>query len=987
MKPRLPFPVSDLYTTLGLKKIHGNFLNFLTQTDPVLARAYNESPSHDDLVKLAPYVEDYLAELFDITKEVQAMQQKHHALAPVFAFKRQFVQRQAARMTDIDCAEGDELKAKFPELAADDLVFAKQVMTWLETPDESKNEIEWAKRYAAWQVHHNPNSGFLFDLPQSVDHDALVKKDMETRERNGFSLTDPGLSFEDALNQAHYCIGCHAQGKDSCSKGLIDRKSQEVLKNPLGNILNGCPLDQKISEMNVLKSNGNILGALAVITLDNPMVAATGYRICNDCMKACIFQKQDPVNIPAVETRILREVLSLPWGFEIYSLLTRWNPFNYKDPVPKEKTGYQVLVAGMGPAGFTLAHYLLRDGHMVVGVDGMKIEPLGINDEAVHNVYDLFEDLDTRTIGGFGGVAEYGITSRWDKNFLKIIRLILERHDRFSLFGGVRLGSNITLDQARELGFDHIAYCTGAGKPKMPMLKNILAPGVRYASDFLMALQLTGAGQKDSLANLEIRMPVVVIGAGLTAIDTATEAKAYYKRQLEKFERLSFSDAFASEKHMETVTIIYRKRLQDSPAYRLNHEELQKALEEGIQFRENATPVEIVLDVHGCAEGVKLESGEIIPAKTVLIATGTEPQNIQARNDEDVSCLGDTDPDFAGSVVKAMASAKKMAPQIDMCLKINRPKNTQDLSTVMDEGLIATVVDIKRLTDGVISISVKAPFAARNFQPGQFYRFQNYKTNAPIYKGIPLVMEGLALTGAYVEGDVVTLVVLESGASSMMCRYLKIGEQVILMGPTGAPTEIVSNKRVLLVGGGLGNAVLFSIGKAMREQGCDVTYIAGYRSARDVFLPSRLEEAGDRLIWCSEEGNIQLHRPQDISFVGNVVEAIAAHQEMIMDVEHVMLIGSDGMMAAAAKYLQALPFKTKPKMMASINSPMQCMMKEICAQCLQRHMDPKTGKEHFVFSCVNQDQSAETVDFDFLKKRLQQNRISENIAKKWLEKA
>ena len=55
----------------------------------------------------------------------------------------------------------------------------------------------------------------------------------------------------------------------------------------------------------------------------------------------------------------------------------------------------------------------------------------------------------------------------------------------------------------------------------------------------------------------------------------------------------------------------------------------------------------------------------------------------------------------------------------------------------------------------------------------------------------------------------------------------------------------------------------------------------------------------------------------------------------------------------------------------SINSPMQCMMKEICAQCLQPHKDPVTGKETVVFSCFNQDQLIDHVDFKNLNARLQ----------------
>jgi len=42
---------------------------------------------------------------------------------------------------------------------------------------------------------------------------------------------------------------------------------------------------------------------------------------------------------------------------------------------------------------------------------------------------------------------------------------------------------------------------------------------------------------------------------------------------------------------------------------------------------------------------------------------------------------------------------------------------------------------------------------------------------------------------------------------------------------------------------------------------------------------------------------------------------------------------------------------------------MQCMMKEVCAQCLQKHVDPVTGKESIIFSCFNQDQEMDRVDF------------------------
>ncbi|MGC4052151.1 MAG: hypothetical protein QM757_22670 [Paludibaculum sp.] len=98
-------------------------------------------------------------------------------------------------------------------------------------------------------------------------------------------------------------------------------------------------------------------------------------------------------------------------------------------------------------------------------------------------------------MAGFGGVAEYGITVRWNKNFLKMIRLLLERRARVRMFGGVRFGGTLTVEDAFATGFDHIALCMGAGRPTVIPMKNGLARGVRQASDFLMALQLTGAAK------------------------------------------------------------------------------------------------------------------------------------------------------------------------------------------------------------------------------------------------------------------------------------------------------------------------------------------------------------------------------------------------------------------------------------------------------------------------------------------------------------
>ena len=79
--------------------------------------------------------------------------------------------------------------------------------------------------------------------------------------------------------------------------------------------------------------------------------------------------------------------------------------------------------------------------------------------------------------------------------------------------------------------------------------------------------------------------------------------------------------------------------------------------------------------------------------------------------------------------------------------------------------------------------------------------------------------------------------------------------------------------------------------------------------------------------------------------------------------------------------------KPDHRALGSINSPMQCMMKEICAQCLQLHQDPVTGKESVVFSCFNQDQELDRVDFACLRQRLRQNGVQEKIGALWIDRS
>jgi NADPH-dependent glutamate synthase beta subunit-like oxidoreductase/NAD(P)H-flavin reductase len=1128
--------LASLATREGMIALDKHFLARLEVADPALhtalltARATPESldaRSEGELVvALGPVLDDFLAELFGLRAEADAAAAATAALDPVHAAKRLFVQRQAVKKyPDASGFDGPALRAALEARLGTPLTeqgFATALPAWEADPDA----LDEAMRYAAWatltpQGRAAHPGGTLFHVPHKVDFQHLVPTETierdgvtmlrlpehDWRARDGFALTDPGMSTAQALDHMNYCIWCHTQGKDSCSKGLKDRKSTApgaaaYQKSPFGVTLAGCPLDEKISEMHTLRAKGHVLAAFATIAVDNPMMAATGHRICNDCMKACIYQKQEPVDIPQAETSILREVLDLPWGFEIYTLLTRWNPLNIHRPLPRPDSGRKVLIVGLGPAGFTLAHHLMNDGHTVVAVDGLKIEPLGFDpNRPIRLASELFENLDDRVMAGFGGVAEYGITVRWNKNYLKLVRLLLERRREFALFGGIRFGGGATLsiDDAFAMGFDHVALCMGAGKPTVIDMPGNLARGVRQASDFLMGLQLTGAAKMSSIANLQLRLPVVVIGGGLTAIDTATEALAYYVRQVEKFARryhvlatergeaavrarwseeeaeiaaefLTHAAAIAQERahaaaehrppHFTAMldswggaTLAYRRRLLDAPSYTLNHEEVAKAMEEGVRFAEGLTPLEVTTDRFGHASGLRVKQADgserLLPARAVLVAAGTQPNTVLAREDHRIqldgryfqaiddqgnpvvperaiskpahtdvlmhrtpdghflSYFGDLHPSFFGNVVKAMGGAKRGYPEVTRVLAANpaSPVTGAALITRCRNDLTARVHAVHRLTPTIVEVVLHAPAAARAFQPGQFYRLQNYEMLAPRSTepgtgATLLAMEGLAMTGAWTdkEAGLVSVIALEMGGSSDLCAMLNKGEPVVLMGPTGTPTEIHANTTVALVGGGLGNAVLFSIGAATRAAGSKVIYFAGYKALRDRYKVEEIERAADVIVWCSDEApGFTPSRPQDRSFVGNIVQAMTAYasgqlgepQVSLSDAEHMIVIGSDRMMQAvgAARHGVLAPYlKPGHTAIGSINSPMQCMMKEVCAQCLQPHVDPVTGERTVVFSCFNQDQQLDRVDFPALNERLRQNSLAEKLTAQWIDR-
>ena len=316
LKHGLSFP--DLYERDGLVRLDRAFVAHLAAGEGALhdrlmtARAapdaLDRKAESDLIVDLSPHLEDFIGELFGIGKEVRALQAAHDRLAPLYSVKRLFVQRRAVK--EIKEAEagalnghklGEELETLIGGPPADfgsrqgalawELRYAEAVGHWLEDEAAHPLPLKAALQYAAWatlapdgQARHK--RGLLFRVPHRLDMHHLVpvetierhgvtmlrRPEDEWRARDGFALTDAGTDLAGAQDEANYCIWCHNQQKDSCRSGLHD-KDGGFRKSTFGVTLAGCPLDEKISEMNLVKARGYSLGALAIVAVDNPICA------------------------------------------------------------------------------------------------------------------------------------------------------------------------------------------------------------------------------------------------------------------------------------------------------------------------------------------------------------------------------------------------------------------------------------------------------------------------------------------------------------------------------------------------------------------------------------------------------------------------------------------------------------------------------------------------------------------------------------------
>lgn len=1111
------FKFQELLTADGLRRCDERFLNWLYEKDSELHAqliAYRQNDWGSGvllsrfIINTAEKLDEFLIDLFQLHTPAAKLTQSIRDLDPVFVFKQQVVLKKARRLLSkidelpdfitLDQSIKDKVLKSREQF--NELTLSRYAVGLLEDEEQHSDSIieltHWSARVLADKETPSLFDDWVsFDLPAKRQYDDLVHLEpaIDHRrsliadqwvQREGFELTDQRMSEKQVLNEIDYCVYCHEKEGDYCSKGFLKKKkspAEGFRTNPLGELLAGCPLEEKISEMHVLKKTGFNIGALATIMIDNPMCPVTGHRICNDCMQACIYQKQDPVNIPEIETRVLTDVIDLPWGVEIYDFLTRWNPLRRDQYLMKPYNGAKVLVMGMGPAGFTLAHHLLLEGFCVVGVDGLKLEPLqeAWIKQPIYSFSSIKESLADRIMMGFGGVAEYGITVRWDKNFLKLVMISLLRKPYFQMVGSMRFGGSLTVEDAWELGFDHLSVAVGAGLPRELPIENSMAIGMRQANDFLMALQLTGALKKNTLANLQIRMPVIIIGGGLTGVDAATEAQAYYLLQIEKMhqryqtlvkhygeervrsyfspldleildEYISHSKALNSEKLQAQregrppdliglirqwggVTIVYRKSLQESPAYRLNHEELAKAMEQGLFYSEHLSPVKVLVDSHGHACAVKFRcsqqsDGELLamPAKSILVATGAKPNvayefehrgtferekfqyvtfdlvedelkkntycehvkselvgpfTSYSKDGKRVSFLGDTHPVFHGSVVKAIASAKRIYPKIVESIAVNPSgrdvEEYPEFREKIHDAFRSRVISVEEISDGTLELKVYSPLAASHFYPGQFYRIQTYESLVETVGDTLLHMEALALIGIKRPDDkgILTFISHKKGVSSTLVERFKSGDRLSLMGPTGAKLPLPTTGFIFVVGSEFARIHILSIGYELKRRGVKLVFF----SLNDSLL-------------CDDEVQTLCYQIITIKNSNEIVDALAHwsadENNQPAQVKQIQcFVSADCVrLLQQARQTDVLSRYTEVTYTAAVFGPMQCMLKGVCAQCLQWQIDPTTGQRtKAVYACSWQNQPLELIDTINLEERSQLNSVQEVLSSQWLD--
>ena len=351
-----------------------------------------------------------------------------------------------------------------------------------------------------------------------------------------------------------------------------------------------CPVNIRIPEFIAKIRECDFEGAYRIIAASSSLPAV--------CGRVCPQEKQ-------CESKCVRGIKGEAVGIgRLERFVADWHNA-HTTPVSQniEKNGKRVAIIGSGPAGLTCAGDLARLGYTVT----------------------VFEALHTA-----GGVLVYGIPE------FRLPKAIVEREVENLRALGVEISTNVvigktlTVDELFGMGYDAVFVASGAGLPNFMGIPGESYKGVYSANEFLTRSNLMKAYKADSATPIMKGGRVAVVGGGNVAMDAARTAL-----------RLG----------AEKVYIVYRRSMEELPA---RHEEVEHAIEEGIEFLLLNNPVEILgyenkenprdpkngfvtgmrcikmqlgePDERGRRRPMEIEGSEyVLPLDTVIMSIGTSP--------------------------------------------------------------------------------------------------------------------------------------------------------------------------------------------------------------------------------------------------------------------------------------------------------------------------------------------------------------------------
>ncbi len=413
----------------------------------------------------------------------------------------------------------------------------------------------------------------------------------------------------------------------------------------------GCPVNIHIPEFIAKIKEHDFEGAYKIISETSSLPAVCG-RVCPQETQC--------------ESKCVRGIKGEPVGIgRLERFVADWHNAHSDAPLePVKSNGHRVAVIGSGPSGLTCAGDLARKGYQVT----------------------VFEALHTA-----GGVLVYGIPEfRLPKS------IVQQEVDNLKRLGvdvetNIVIGKTLTVDELFDMGYEAVFIGTGAGLPNFMGIPGESLKGVYSANEFLTRSNLMKAYLDDPVTPIMKGGRVAVVGGGNVAMDAARTAL-----------RLG----------AEKVYIVYRRSLEELPARR---EEVEHAMEEGVDFRLLNNPIEILgysnpddrrdprngfvagmkcikmelgePDEKGRCRPIPIEGSEfVLELDTVVIAIGTSPNpliknttaglNVNQRGGiivEDSTGKTSRDAVFAGgdavtgaaTVISAMGAGKHAAKAID----------------------------------------------------------------------------------------------------------------------------------------------------------------------------------------------------------------------------------------------------------------------------------------------------------------------------------